>query len=180
MNLSRVLHAAEFAARAHHGQLRKYTGEPYVVHPLAVAQTLAQLALPEDAVVAAVLHDVLEDCPKVKPSEIRLLFGEPVLKLVWEVTKPSRSEDGNRAARIEIDAQHYATASPEGQSIKVADLIDNTRTIVQHDASFAKIYMVEKRSLLPRLTSAHPALLAEAKRQIDEYFLLEEHRGHSI
>lgn len=178
MNLGRVLTAVEFMVRAHAKQPRKYTGEPYAVHPASVAAKLARVGAPEAAVIAALLHDVLEDT-LVKPSEVLKSFGEDVLALVLEVTDVSRPEDGNRAARKAIDREHYAKASVWGQSIKLADLIDNTRTILLHDSGFAAIYMAEKRELLKVLTRGHSELYCEAQRLVDEYFEAEVRRGHA-
>jgi (p)ppGpp synthase/HD superfamily hydrolase len=176
-NISAILAAAEFAVRAHAKQPRKYTGEPYAVHPLAVARLVTGAGASADAIVAALLHDVLEDCPQVKPSEIEKRFGAPVMHLVMEVTEVSHPDDGNRAVRKALDAEHYAKASPEGQTIKVADMIDNMRTIVMSDPTFAKLFMLEKRDLLARFTRAEPRLYDQAKCLVDEYFAGEAARG---
>lgn len=178
MNLPTVLAAVEFMVRAHGKQPRKYTGEPYAVHPACVARMVAEKGAPEHAVIAALLHDVLEDT-LAKPSEIHTLFGADVLDLVLQVTDVSRESDGNRAMRKGIDREHYAKASPWGQSIKLADMIDNTRTILLHDSGFAAIYMVEKRELLKVLTRGHSDLYRDAKRTVDEYFAAELRRGHA-
>lgn len=178
MNIERVLMAAEFATRAHGAQVRKYTNEPYMVHPFSVAQTVRRAGGHEDMVIAAILHDVVEDCPKVKPTEIEDLFGRPVLALVMEVTKVSHGSNASRPARVALDNAHYARASRDGQTIKLADLIDNTRTIVYHDNGFAKVYMAEKRDLLAIMNKGTPVLYSEAKRMVDEYFAIEARRGH--
>ncbi|MER3462613.1 MAG: (p)ppGpp synthetase, partial [Armatimonadota bacterium] len=80
--IRRAYHVAEVA---HRGQRRR-TGDPYVTHPLAVAQILAELRMDETTLVAALLHDVLEDTP-VTDGEIREMFGDEVLSLVEGVTK---------------------------------------------------------------------------------------------
>ncbi|HFB06848.1 MAG TPA: bifunctional (p)ppGpp synthetase/guanosine-3',5'-bis(diphosphate) 3'-pyrophosphohydrolase, partial [Chloroflexi bacterium] len=77
--------AYEFAARAHHGQVRK-TGEPYLEHPLSIAMDLADFHLDADTIVAALLHDVPEDCG-VSLNEVEATFGSQVAKLVDGVTK---------------------------------------------------------------------------------------------
>ena len=65
-----------------------------------------------------------------------------------------------------LDRQHSAAAPAEAQTIKVADLISNTRSIVAHDPGFAKLYLEEKRMLLEVLTKADPTLLNQAQEQV--------------
>jgi (p)ppGpp synthase/HD superfamily hydrolase len=154
-----------FATAAHHatGQKRKYTGEPYIVHPSSVANIVLKVCYIEDVIAAAYLHDVVEDT-HVTIDIIREEFGESVAKLVEELTDVSTLFDGNRADRKRIDREHTALASPHAKTIKLADLIDNSKTIIEHDKKFAKVYLAEKRLLLEVLTEGHPALLVEATR----------------
>ena len=86
-----------------------------------------------------------------------------------------RPEDGNRAKRKAIDRDHVAKASRYGKVIKLADLIDNTRSIVEHDPNFAKVYLKEKEALIkgPLMGSASDKLydlaldtLHDAKRRL--------------
>lgn len=144
-----VQKAIDFAKKAHDGQYRKYTGEPYIKHPLEVASLLVQHSpeADEDAIAAAILHDVVEDT-SVSLYEIKATFGLIVGNLVEELTDVSRPEDGNRKIRKEIDRQHTAKASFRGQTIKLCDMISNTSSIVEHDKEFAKTYLEEKRELL--------------------------------
>lgn len=182
MNLARIMRAAELAIREHGRSptpLRKYTGEPYSVHCASVAAKVAEVGGTEDMVCAAWLHDVIEDCPRARPDLIELAFGSKVLSLVMQVSKVSHQSDGNRAVRVAMDNEHYAHASPEGQTIKLADLLDNSRTIVVHDNGFAKVFMTEKRELLGKLTSGHPRLYAEARRVVDEFFDINERKGRA-
>ncbi|MDO8687441.1 MAG: HD domain-containing protein, partial [Dehalococcoidales bacterium] len=80
--------AYNFAEAAHEGQLRK-SGEPYLEHPLQVALTLAELQLDTSSLVAALLHDVPEDCG-IPVAEVEAKFGSEVAKLVEGTTKLSR------------------------------------------------------------------------------------------
>ena len=158
-----VERARVFATAAHAavGQTRKYTGEPYVVHPIEVSELVASVGGTEAMVAAALLHDVLEDT-EVTVDVLEELFGSEVADLVLWLTDISKPEDGNRSTRKALDRQHSAAA----QTIKVADLISNTRTIVEFDPGFARTYLEEKRLLLEVLTRANPALLDQAKNQI--------------
>lgn len=160
-SLSRYGHALIFAARAHGNQRRKYTNEPYLVHPIAVAGMLADAGFDEDVVIAGVLHDTVEDT-SVTFEQIESEFGLRVAGLVREVSAVSKPEDGSREKRKRIDLHHYATACDDAQSVKVADFISNAPSIVEHDPAFAKIYLAEKRALLAVLTRANPNLLRGA------------------
>ena len=79
-----------FAEECHRGQMRM-SGEPYIAHPLEAANFLAELKLDSDTIMAALLHDVIEDC-EITYDEIKDSFGEPVAKLVDGVTKLTRMD----------------------------------------------------------------------------------------
>ena len=83
--VERVQSAYEFAYQAHDGQRRR-SGEPYITHPVAVADLLADLKLDPQTLIAAILHDVMEDTPTVK-DEIATRFGSEVAELVDGVSK---------------------------------------------------------------------------------------------
>lgn len=144
--------AAELAVRAHGSQARKYTGQPYIVHPAEVADIVrATNSHNEEMLAAAWLHDTLEDT-KLPPSAIRDALGQRVLDLVVELTDISRKEDGNRAARKAIDREHLRAASPEAQTVKLADMISNSRTIIPYGRGFASVYLREANELADVLT----------------------------
>jgi (p)ppGpp synthase/HD superfamily hydrolase len=152
---ARVFATASHAAVA---QLRKYTNEPYIVHPAEVAGIIDNLeGATAEMVAAAWLHDVVEDTG-VTNEIIKQEFGEEVAVLVGWLTAVSRPEQGNRATRKAIDRAHTAMASAEAQTIKLADIISNCRSIKEHDEKFAKIYFEEKRLLLEVLTKGDRGL----------------------
>ena len=161
--------AIQFATKAHEGQTRKYTGEPYIVHPLAVMEIVKTVEHTEEMLMAAVLHDTVEDCD-VTLDQIAFHFGHVVADLVEELTDVSKPEDGNRAFRKGLDREHSAQASRSGQTIKVADLLDNTKSITEHDPHFAKVYMKEKALLLQLLDKADKILLEKAQKKVDKWF----------
>jgi (p)ppGpp synthase/HD superfamily hydrolase len=142
-----ILLARTFASRAHRGQVRKYTGEPYINHPVEVADIVRRHNGSPEMIAAALLHDVVEDTD-VTLDDIRREFGEAVANLVEDLTDVSRPDDGNRATRKAMDREHTARASAAAMVIKAADLISNTSSIVEHDPNFAKVYLKEKRALL--------------------------------
>lgn len=156
--------AREFAQSAHDSinHRRKYTDEPYWVHPQRVAAMVASETDNEAVIAAAWMHDVLED---VAPSNahfnedrIKHEFGQTVLDLVLEVTDVSRPEDGNRLMRKAIDRKHLAQASNYGKLIKLADMIDNVIDIDKHDPGFSKVFRREVSIDLERLRSGSEAL----------------------
>ena len=153
------------AAHAAVGQRRKYTNEPYINHPAAVVDIVLTVSHTDEMIAAAWLHDVVEDT-KVTIEDIAAEFGPVVANLVSDLTDVSRPEDGNRAARKAIDRDHNAKASPQAKTIKLADLIDNTRSIVQHDPGFARVSLAEKALLLPLLSEADPQLWTRANKAL--------------
>jgi (p)ppGpp synthase/HD superfamily hydrolase len=162
-----VNQALIFATAAHAavGQRRKYTNEPYIIHPMEVRQIVATVSQDPAMLAAALLHDVVEDTA-VELTLIRNLFGQEVADLVSWLTDISRPTDGNRAARKALDRAHIAQAPAAAQTIKCADLISNTRSIVQHDPKFARTYLPEKRELLRVLYRADPVLLEQANNEV--------------
>lgn len=166
MNL--VQRADAFAEKAHDDvkQVRKYTGEPYINHPRevrAILKKYASGAISPEQEAAALLHDTVEDT-NVTAADVEQEFGSDVAKLVSWLTDVSQLSDGNRKIRKNIDLQHSAAAPAEAQSIKLADLISNSISIVQHDQNFAKVYLREKAALMQVLKQGDPGLYAEAER----------------
>lgn len=152
-----------FAKRAHEGQKRKYTGEPYINHPANVVNLVKSVKHTEEMLAAAWLHDTVEDTD-VTIMDILDNFGPEVAMLVKFLTDASKPEDGNRSVRKEIDRKHIAQAPPEAKTIKLADLIDNTISIVDRDPKFALVYLREKELLLEVLKEGDKKLLRMATR----------------
>ena len=160
--------AVKFATKAHRGQKRKYTDEPYIMHPLAVAEIVRTVSdHTEEMLVAAVLHDVVEDTD-VTIQDICDEFGTVVGMYVEYLTDISTPEDGNRAQRKERDAWHNSRGPAEAQTIKVADLIHNTADIHTNDPRFWEVYKHEKWFLLNLLTEADSVLWLQARDQLKE------------
>ncbi len=108
-DLKKIRYAYFVAEQAHAGQERM-SGEPYIIHPLAVAQILVDLGMDDDTIVAALLHDVLEDCHQITPDFIRETFGQDVLGLVEGVTKLKLREVSDQTARQRAAAETTRTA----------------------------------------------------------------------
>lgn len=163
LHAAKVLGAVLFATQAHAGQLRKFAAnEPYVMHVFRVATMVAQVGEDTDTICAAILHDVLEDCPQVTHEDIHDTFGNDVYEMVFALTDCDLSV-GNRKTRKAFDRERLAAASSAVQTIKMADMIDNTPSIVENDPDFAKVYLREKALLLPMLKLADPHLTGMAQ-----------------
>ena len=157
--------AVQFATKAHGSQVRKYHGTPYISHPLAVAEIVKSVPHTEEMLMAAVLHDVVEDTP-VTIDEIKQEFGDTVAEIVYFLTDISKPEDGNRAHRKQLDAEHNANGPAEAQTVKVADLIHNSSAIAAHDPRIWRTYKMEKLNTLNMLDKADETLKARAFAQI--------------
>ncbi len=164
------LRAKKFAMRAHGAidQRRKYTNEPYIAHPAAVVELVRGVPHTPEMLCAAWLHDTVEDTP-VALGEIEYEFGIEVGALVEMLTDVSKPSDGNRSVRKAIDREHTAKANPQAKTIKLADLIVNTRDIVERDPVFAKVYIPEKVLLLEVLRGGDEALWNIAHDMVIKY-----------
>ena len=129
-DVARVEEAYRFSDTAHHGQ-KRMSGEPYISHPLAVAEILAHWQLDSQAVIAALLHDVMEDT-EVSKAEISERFGLPVAELVDGVSKLDRLEFQSQA---EAEAENFRkmllamARDVRVMLIKLADRLHNMRTL---------------------------------------------------
>jgi GTP diphosphokinase / guanosine-3',5'-bis(diphosphate) 3'-diphosphatase len=128
--VSLVMRAYEFAAKAHEGQQR-YSGEPYISHPVAVATILAELRLDAQTLMAALLHDVIEDTG-VPKNHIASLFGEEVAELVDGVSKLDKIEFRSRA-EAQAESFRKMLLAMVGDIrvilVKLADRTHNMRTL---------------------------------------------------
>ena len=163
-----IQEALMLAIKAHDGQRRKYTGEPYSMHPIGVSKIVETVEHTPEMIAAALLHDVVEDTD-VTFREIKDNFGSTVAEYVHYCTNVSEKDDGNRKFRKKMYADHFALGPAESQTIKVADLIHNSQTIIPHDQKFFhKAYKYEKQYMMDVLTKADPILKGQAQIMLDE------------
>ena len=130
LDTKRLFDAFTFADGAHKGQLRK-SGEPYIIHPLAVAEIVADLELDVDSVIAAILHDCIEDTPATH-QDIAKKFGEPVAALVEGVTKLTRVQYVSKEEEQMENLRKMLMAMAQDIRvilIKVCDRLHNMRTM---------------------------------------------------
>ncbi len=137
--MSDIARARLLASEAHAGQTRKFSGSSYVAHPIRVADTVRRAGAPTFVVVAAMLHDVIEDTP-VTAERIEAEFGPEVASLVRTLTRRGGEAYEDYIARIAAD--------PWATLIKRADLTDNLATLpAGHD--LAKRYIAALVTLHP-------------------------------
>lgn len=150
--------AMNYARHVHRDQRRKYTNAPYADHLAEVAGIVSTVLIGPHIVPVVIatawLHDCMED-QGVTVLDLARLFGDDIIEgVVWL----SDLELGNRAERKAASRERLARAPAWVQTIKCADLISNTGSIVQHDPKFAVTYLAEKRALLEVMTKADPFL----------------------
>ena len=150
------------AEEAHAGQFRKYTNDPYIEHPVSVARRVKRVYAARTPIQVALLHDVIEDTHHTQESLAEALADPHTAALVMQITDASRPEDGNRETRKAIDRAHLYKAAPIVKLVKLADLLDNTGSIVERDPNFAKVYLREKGLLLNE--ALRPSLMPGAAK----------------
>lgn len=166
-----------FAAGAHAAvdQRRKYTTEPYIVHPRSVACILRNYGYEDDILLAsALLHDVIEDTQITATDlhrEFHFLEGrKELIKTVVALTNVDRSF-GNRKARKAEDRRRLSGAGKKAHLVKCADILDNITGIASRDPDFGEVYAAEALQTLDVLTMADEAMLALAtQRASDELY----------
>ncbi|MBR6617406.1 MAG: bifunctional (p)ppGpp synthetase/guanosine-3',5'-bis(diphosphate) 3'-pyrophosphohydrolase [Oscillospiraceae bacterium] len=129
-DLSKIMSAYEFAAKAHEGQQRS-SGQPYIMHPLAVAKILLELGMDTDTVCAALLHDVVEDT-EATTEDLKKRFGSDVAQLVEGVTKLKKIPIFNKEQQQAENVRKIMLAMAEDIRviiIKLCDRLHNMQTL---------------------------------------------------
>lgn len=128
----RLSSAFGYAARVHAGQLRKGTEVPYISHPMAVSALVLEYGGDEDQVIAALLHDVVEDGGAQHASQINQYFGERVLRLVLDCTdavdQQPKSEWLPRKQRY---LEHLTEVAADSLLVNACDKLHNARCILR-------------------------------------------------
>lgn len=165
-----IQEAAEFAAEAHSGMLRKGSKVPYIYHPMEVALIVAQITSDEEVIAAAYLHDVLEDTSVTEP-ELTARFGQRVARLV-----AAETEDKARCwkERKEATICHLKDAPWEVKILALADKLSNMRTtardyLVCGDRVWERFNEKEKES-----HRWYYKGLIEALRELETYLAYQE------
>lgn len=212
---ARLAKAYTFAMAAHAavGQRRKYSDEPYIVHPaecVAILQWLpASSGVTVPQLIAMMNHDVIEDTRWFEDEDGRRLanpskhasaghkvilregitldlihqefsfgdpaFGDEVVRILSGLTDVSMPWDGNRAVRKALDLAHTAEQAPDVRTNKLADLISNAPSIIEHDPGFARKWMGEKAALLSVLEDGGDPILYAIAAEISDQYVNRRH-----
>lgn len=157
MEMNLVQKAREFAILAHDGQVRKVNSEPYVNHPIRVAETvqeyLDEAVDPDIYIAAAYLHDVVEDTD-VTIEEIRQCFGNVVARYVEDLTelthyiRPELVAQMTRKEKWLINLTKLKSLNKFAATIKLADRLDNCSIFEEGNIAWGKKYYAETNELL--------------------------------
>ena len=167
LDVDNIRRAYRFADEAHLGQLRN-SGEPYITHPIAVAQQCAEWKLDAQALMAALLHDAIEDCGVTKPELIER-FGVSVAELVDGLTKLERLEFNTREENQAESFRKMLLAMARDVRvilIKLADRTHNMRTL--GDAPREKWARISRETLDIYVPIAHRLGLNTTYRELQE------------
>jgi guanosine-3',5'-bis(diphosphate) 3'-pyrophosphohydrolase len=173
---SNVLHEIRNYANAAHGQqTRRYSQDPYIVHPERVLMNCRRFMNSPPVLAAALLHDVLEDTAVTKRELIAFLnsvmdesTAALTFQIVEELTDVFIKKDHpnfNRRKRKILEAERLSKVSPEAQTIKYADIIDNL-DVAAHEPDFAIVYLNEALELLRVMTRGNADLRSEALHHV--------------
>lgn len=167
-----------FAEQAHGNQMRKYAGERYINHLERVMKTSREYTQEVTVLSAALLHDVLEDTPISEEQLLSFLNtimdeqqARRTVKLVRELTDvfiKKNYPDVNRRTRRTREAERLGTVSPDAQTVKYADIIDNVIDLGSANTDFALIFMRECKEILKHANQGDPVLHDRAVKTVDD------------
>ena len=162
----------QFAKEAHGSQRRKFIVEPYINHPIRVMQQCKQYSTRLPVAAAALLHDVLEDTP-VPADELRSYLDSimseadarqtmVLVKDLTDIYTHACFPGWNRRVRKTKESDRLANSHPDAQTIKYADIIDNSESMSGSGDDFAAKFLHECRALLKKMRAGHPELYKKA------------------
>jgi len=162
----------QFADLAHGEQRRKYTNERYIVHPVRVMEICKTVTDDVPTLVGALLHDVFEDTTATE-EEVRAFLmellpvneTEEVILIVNELTDEFIKEkypELNREKRKKLEAERLGTITAKSQTIKYADVYDNTEDILAHDRKFSLTYVPEAMDMMSQMRRGDKTLRKKA------------------
>ena len=168
----------EFVTHWHREQKRKFTGEPYVNHLIAVYKIVRENTNDKTIQAAALCHDLYEDTP-CSETEFRAFLEESgftkdetkrINSLVHNLTDvyiKSNYPHLNRAKRKTLEARRLANIQPDAQTVKYADMIDNSKDLTKEASSFGEKYLTEMKLILNGMNKGDAKLFKQAKKQCD-------------
>ncbi len=171
-DIAKIRSAYEYAARLHEGQFRK-SGDPYISHPIAVAEIVASLGLDTDSICAAFLHDTVEDCPdRTSIEDVRASFGAEVAMLVDGLTKMANINiEDKEEAHMENIRKMLLAMSKDIRVIfiKLCDRLHNMRTLSAKRESKQRTTALETMNVYAPL--AHRLGMQRIKQELENLAL---------
>ena len=171
-DIAKINKAFEYAAALHEGQYRN-SGDPYIIHPIAVAEIVVSLGLDTDSICAAFLHDTVEDCSeKTSLEDIRKLFGADVAMLVDGLTKLVALQlDDKEEEHIENLRKMLLAMSKDVRVIfiKLCDRLHNMRTLDAKSEQKRRMTALETMQVYAPL--AHRLGMQKIKQELEHYAL---------
>ena len=171
MDMGRIRAAYDMARLAHSGQLRR-DGSPYVTHCVAAADISVDMGLDEDSIVAALLHDVIEDT-QLTHHDIARQFGEPVANIVEGVTKLTRVQYTSKEDEQMENLRKMLMAMAKDIRvilIKIADRLHNMRTMAYQTEEKQRIKSLETMEIYAPI--AHRLGMQKAKWELEDLALM--------
>jgi guanosine-3',5'-bis(diphosphate) 3'-pyrophosphohydrolase len=169
-DLDLIMRAYMYAAKMHAGQERK-SGEPYLIHPIAVAGILADVKMDVDTIATALLHDTIEDCLTTR-EEIEAMFGPTVAELVSGVTKIGKLQFRSKAEAQAENFRKMVLAMAKDVRVvivKLADRLHNMSTLEHMKAASQRRIALETEEIYAPI--ANRLGLHRIKEQLQEYCL---------
>ena len=186
--MNEILQSVEaFTDKAHGDQMRKYAPQDrYIVHPMRVMRICQAYTQSLPVLAAAILHDVLEDTAVTKGELSAFLShimpardAERTLQLVVELTDvyvKNAYPQWNRRKRKAAELKRITQNSPEAQTIKYADILDNCQGMSEQDTDFAPVFLRECRQLLKSMDKGNPELKQRAEEVVTQELAALERR----
>ncbi len=170
-DVSRIRQAFEFASKAHEGQSR-LTGDPYITHPLATAETLAELEMDAPSIAAALLHDVVED-REYSPEDIKSEFGAEIAGLVDGVTKL-------KLADFEVEAQPEEEEVSKKRRAEFRRSAENVRKIFLAMARDLRVMVIKLADRLHNMQTLHGLPPARRRKVANETMQIYAPLAHRL
>ena len=170
-NLARIRDAYEFA-RAEHGEQKRKDGSPFITHPLAVADIVADMELDEDSIIACILHDTVEDTPATH-EDVAKRFGQEVADLVEGVTKLTRVVYTSKEEEQVENLRKMLMAMARDIRviiIKIADRLHNMRTMNYQSAEKQREKALETMDIYAPI--AHRLGMQRVKWELEDLSLI--------
>lgn len=161
------IRARDYFRILHKKQVRKYTKFPYFVHLDEVANLIRTIPHTSVMVAASYGHDSIED-QGLEHWRLVQLFGIETANLINDLSDKYANAPFPRQQRKYAEHERLASCRAESQNIKLCDVLSNTKSIVEHDRSFAKLYLSEKLHLVQMLERANSDLRERTFKQLHE------------